>query len=191
VFEALLPNSGARPSFPAPLSAEVAREPWQIQAYFRLRRQIFALEQGLFEGSDRDLLDDSATPIVAQTQIAGMPDRVVGVVRIYSEGDGVWFGGRLGVDPSFRRVGAIGTALITEAVSTAHAWGARQFFATVQERNVRYFCRHHFQPLREIEVCGRPHRLMSAELAAYPATLSSQFGRRPTPVAEPWQRSVA
>jgi putative N-acetyltransferase (TIGR04045 family) len=191
VFDALLPNPGARPFFPAPLGAEVAREPWQVQAYFRLRRQIFALEQGLFEGSDRDGLDDSATPIVAQTQIAGMPDRVVGVVRIYAENEGVWFGGRLGVDPSFRRAGAIGSALITEAVSTAHAWGARKFFATVQERNVRYFCRHHFQPLREIEVCGRPHRLMSAELSAYPETLSSQYGRRPTISSEPWQRRVA
>jgi len=179
VFDALLPNPGVRPVFPAPpLSAEVARESWQIAAYFRLRREIFALEQGLFGETDRDAHDDVATPIVAQTQIAGMPDRVVGVVRIYPERDGVWFGGRLGVDPSFRRVGAIGTALITEAVSTAHAFGARQFFATVQERNVRYFCRHHFEPLRELDVCGRPHRLMAAALDAYPPALSSQWQRR-------------
>jgi hypothetical protein len=50
----------------------------------------------------------------------------------------------------------------------------------VQERNVRYFCRHHFRPLSALVVRGRPHRLMSAELAAYPAALSSQ-----------WQRQVA
>lgn len=183
MLEALLPDPGPRPIFPAPpLRARVAREPWQIAAYFRLRREIFALEQGLFDESDRDSHDSQALPIVAITEIAGMPDRVVGVVRIYEERDGAWFGGRLGVDPSFRRVGAIGTALITEAVATAHWLGATSFFATVQERNVRYFSRHHFRALDVIEVCGRPHRLMSAALDKYPPEWSSQRALGLTPL---------
>jgi putative N-acetyltransferase (TIGR04045 family) len=160
------------------ITAELAREPWQIAAYFRLRSEIFAAEQGLFEGSDRDPFDQHASAIVAQGEIAGMPDRVVGVVRIYREGDDTWFGGRLGVAHSYRRVGAVGSALITEAVSTAHAWGCRRFLATVQEANARYFERHHFQRLQAIELLGRPHFLMQADLERYPARLSSAWRAR-------------
>jgi putative N-acetyltransferase (TIGR04045 family) len=173
MFEALLPGGARLRTEPPLVVARVAAERWQIEAYFRLRRAIFTLEQGLFGETDRDAHDQHATPIVAETSIAGMPDRVVGVVRIYSERDGVWFGGRLGVDPDYRRVGAIGTALITEAVSTANGFGARRFFATIQQRNVRYFQRHHFQPLEAVEVCGQPHWLMEADLEQYPARLSS------------------
>jgi len=178
MFEALLPGGTRLRTEPPPVGARVATEAWQIEAYYRLRRAIFALEQGLFGESDRDAYDEHATPIVAETFIAGMPDRVVGVVRIFRESDGNWFGGRLGVDPDYRRVGAIGTALITEAVSTANGLGARRFFATVQERNVRYFQRHHFHPLDRVEVCGQPHRLMEADLAKYPAELSSVWQTR-------------
>lgn len=167
-----------RPQTAQQVRAELAREPWQIAAYFRLRREIFALEQGLFAGSDRDAFDDDASPIVAQGEIAGMPDTVVGVVRIYREDAQTWFGGRLGVARAYRRVGAVGTALITEAVSTAHAWGCRRFLATVQEANRRYFEHHHFVRLEAIELFGRPHFLMQANLDRYPAQLSSAFRAR-------------
>ena len=160
------------------IRAELAREPWQLQAYFQLRREIFGVEQGLFEGSDRDAFDDHASAIVAQGEIAGMPDRVVGVVRIYQEGKDTWYGGRLGVARAYRRVGAVGTALITEAVSTAHGWGCRRFLATVQEANARYFEHHHFQRLTAIELLGRPHFLMQADLERYPARLSSVWRAR-------------
>lgn len=160
------------------ISASVAREAWQIAGYFRLRSEIFAAEQGLFEGSDRDAHDEHATPIVAQGEIAGMPDGVVGVVRIYPQGDDTWFGGRLGVAHAYRRVGAVGSSLITEAVSTAHAWGCRRFLATVQAANARYFEHHHFQRLESIEVLGRPHFLMEASLAHYPESLSSGWRAR-------------
>jgi putative N-acetyltransferase (TIGR04045 family) len=158
--------------------AELAREPWQIRAYFQVRREIFAQEQGLFEGSDRDAYDDHAIAIVAQGEIAGMPDGVVGVVRIYQEGEGTWYGGRLGVSRAYRRVGAVGSALITEAVSTAHARGCRRFLATVQEANARYFEHHHFQRLQAMELLGRPHFLMQADLERYPARLSSVWRAR-------------
>ena len=160
------------------ISAELAREPWQVAGYFRLRSEIFAAEQGLFEGSDRDAFDEHASPIVAQGEIAGMPDGVVGVVRIYQEGKDTWFGGRLGVARPYRRVGAVGTALITEAVSTAHSWGCRRFLATVQEANARYFEHHHFRRLEAIELLGRPHFLMQADLERYPARLSSAWRAR-------------
>jgi putative N-acetyltransferase (TIGR04045 family) len=159
--------------------AEVATEPWQITAYFQLRREIFAAEQGIFADSDRDQHDAHASAIVAQGEIAGMPDGVVGVVRIYravpddSGARNTWFGGRLGVSRAYRRVGAVGTALITEAVSTAHSWGCERFLATVQEANARYFEHHHFRRLERLELLGRPHFLMQADLARYPARLAS------------------
>jgi putative N-acetyltransferase (TIGR04045 family) len=162
------------------IRAEVACEPWQIAAYFRLRQEIFATEQGIFVDSDRDQFDGHALPIVAQNEIAGMPDAVVGVVRIYraDEREDTWYGGRLGVSRSHRRVGAVGTALITEAVSTAHLWGCRRFLATVQCVNARYFEHHHFRRLEAIELHGRPHFLMEAELERYPARLASGFRAR-------------
>jgi len=160
------------------ITAELAHEPWQVAAYFRLRSEIFAAEQGLFAQSDRDAFDDHASPIVAQGEIAGMPDGVVGVVRIYRAEEHTWFGGRLGVLRSYRRVGAVGTALITEAVSTAHAWGCRRFLATVQEANVRYFEHHHFRRLEALELLGRPHFLMQADLERYPERLSSAYRAR-------------
>jgi putative N-acetyltransferase (TIGR04045 family) len=158
-----------RPSLGDQIVAEVATEGWQLAGYHELRRRIFADEQGIFAGSDLDEHDEHAWPIVAQSQIAGMSDQVVGVVRIYRSEPGTWYGGRLGVKAEFRRFGAIGTALITAAVSTAHALDCRSFLATVQPANVRYFERHHFRPLREVEVQGRAHQLMQADLGAYPA----------------------
>jgi putative N-acetyltransferase (TIGR04045 family) len=157
---------------PRPLASEVlarvATESWELEGYYGVRRAIFAEEQGIFESSDVDEHDARATPIVATSQIAGMPDEVVGVVRIYEPEPGVWYGGRLGVCPAYRRRGAVGAALIFTAVSTAHAWDCRRFLATVQVQNVRYFEHHHFRRLEEIVVKGRPHALMQAELSAFP-----------------------
>jgi len=160
------------------ITAELARESWQLEAYFRVRREIFVSEQKLFCESDRDGFDERATPIVAQSEIAGMPDCVVGVVRIYPDGKDTWFGGRLGVAAAYRRVGAVGTALITEAVATAHAWGCTRFLATVQAANARYFERHHFRCLETMDLLGRPHFLMQADLARYSPRLSSVWQAR-------------
>lgn len=162
-----------RPSLSTQFSAQVAREPWEVEAYWRLRRSIFAEEQALFEGSDIDEPDRHAIPIVAESHSAGMPECVVGVVRIYEVLSGgapshQWYGGRLGVDSEYRRQGAIGTALIATAVRTAHALGCQQFLATVQLKNVRYFERHHFRPRGPLEILGRPHMLMEADLGSHP-----------------------
>ena len=101
------------------ISAEVAKERWQLETYFRLRREIFEREQGLFTDSDVDEHDAHATPIVAMSQVAGMAFEVVGVVRIYRSEGGTWYGGRLGVAHDYRRVGVVGGALIHCAVETA------------------------------------------------------------------------
>jgi len=153
--------------------AHVATEPWQLAAYYRLRREVFAEEQGLFAHSDIDDHDARATPIVAVGQIAGMPDDVIGVVRIYPTDKGTWFGGRLGVSPRYRSRRIVGTSLICAAVSTAHAWGCKRFLATIQSRNIRYFEQHHFETIEPAEVCGQPHQLMQAQLAFYPPRVAS------------------
>ncbi len=158
-----------RPSLGAEIVAEIASERWQLREYWELRSSIFADEQGLFEGSDEDAKDAHALPIVAMSQIAGMADRIVGVVRIYPSENDTWYGGRLGVRREYRRFGAVGTALIDAAVCSAHFLGCKRFLATVQEQNVRYFERHHFAVREELSLCGRLHRLMEADLNVYPA----------------------
>jgi putative N-acetyltransferase (TIGR04045 family) len=90
------------------------------------------------------------------------------VVRIYPSEDGTWYGGRLGVAHDYRRVGAVGGALIHCAVETAHAWGCTRFLATVQRRNVRYFEHYAFRSLSELTLRRQPHQLMQADLGCFP-----------------------
>ena len=141
------------------------------RAYYALRRQVFAVEQGLFEVDDRDLHDAEAIPLVALSTCAGMPDEVVGVVRIYVDrADGaldVWYGGRLAVARSYRRYAEVGAALIRAAVGAARGLGAQRFYATVQQANVPYFVQHQFRSLHAVSICGQPHQLMEADLAAF------------------------
>lgn len=153
------------------LLTEVASERWQVHAYHQLRRRVFVAEQRLFVGSDTDEVDGQAFPIVAMTMSHGMADQVVGTVRIFRKpGDarGVWYGGRLAVDPAYRRHGSIGDALIRAAVCSAHALGCTRFLATVQLPIVRYFERHHFDVVGPTVVCGIEHALMHADLSHYP-----------------------
>ncbi|MBD0267917.1 MAG: GNAT family N-acetyltransferase [Cyanobacteria bacterium Co-bin8] len=153
---------------------QLARTDADVASYFDLRRQIFCEEQGLFNQHDRDDLDTIAYPIVAVVEETGQPDQVVGVVRIYEEQSRLWYGGRLGVHPDYRRVGRIGKGLIQKAVTTANEWGCDRFLATVQLQNVRFFQRLHWESLKEIDICGLPHHLMEADLAHYPANGESR-----------------
>lgn len=150
-------------------SFELALSDAKIADYFDLRQQIFCQEQGLFEGHDRDAVDDHAYPIVAIAHQPNQPDRVVGVVRIYEKSPRVWYGGRLGTHPDFRRGWRIGKGLIQKAVTTANTWGCDRFLATVQAQNVRFFTRLHWDSLKEIEILEKPHHLMQADLNFYPA----------------------
>lgn len=153
---------------------ELARSPQDVRAYFRLRQAIFCEEQGLFADDDIDETDAIAYPIIAveHNVIAGR--QVVGVVRIYEEQSRLWYGGRLGVHPAYRRVGRIGKGLIQKAVTTANAWGCDRFLATVQLQNVRFFRRQHWESIQEIAVCDRPHHLMEADLNFYPPNAESR-----------------
>ncbi len=168
MIDATLWGEPVSPFYSPNVTAQVASEPWQLEGYYDLRRTIFAEEQGLFDVSDVDDHDKVATPIVALGHVAGMPDEVIGGVRIYPTERGTWFGGRLGVCRRYRSRGVVGTSLIFAAVSTAHANGCTRFLATFQLQNVPYFERHHFFCVQKVEVCGQPHQLMEADLAVYP-----------------------
>jgi putative N-acetyltransferase (TIGR04045 family) len=144
---------------------QLARSPSDIEAYFQLRRLIFCQEQGLFQEDDQDEIDRIAYPIVA---IDSDTHQIIGVVRIYEPQPGIWYGGRLGTHPNFRKGWQIGKGLIYKAVTTANTWGCTQFLATVQLQNVRFFQRLHWQSLQEIILCDRPHHLMEADLTYYP-----------------------
>ena len=145
---------------------KLALSPNHIEAYFLLRQQIFCQEQGIFQMSDRDQYDSVAYPIVAINH----DNKIVGVVRIYETEPRLWYGGRLGVHPDYRRGGQIGKELINKAVTTANAWGCDRFLATVQLPNVRFFQRLHWNSIEEISICDQPHHLMEAELDFYPPT---------------------
>jgi putative N-acetyltransferase (TIGR04045 family) len=156
-------------AFVSPLvTAQIASEPWHLRDYFALRHAVFVEEQGMFDETDVDDHDEAATHIVVLGHAAGMPDDVIGGVRIYPAGGGTWFGGRLGVCPRYRARGLVGSALVFAAVSTAHAGGCTRFLATIQPASVPYFERRHFFGVRPIDVCGHPHLLMEADLDAYP-----------------------
>jgi putative N-acetyltransferase (TIGR04045 family) len=148
-----------------PYRFELAKTPQEIAAYFDLRHTIFVEEQGVFQGDDIDEWDAIAYPIVAMTAES---NQIVGVVRIYEPEPGSWYGGRLGTHPDYRRGWQIGKGLIQKAVTTANAWGCNQFLATVQLQNVRFFQRLHWDSLKEISICDRPHHLMQADLNYYP-----------------------
>lgn len=154
--------AGPPPARPAPerLRLKLAETPAELAGYRALRREVFVLEQGLFEEHDADPQDAGALPIVA---LAG--ERVVGVVRCYRKWEGVWFGGRLAVARD-HRTGTLGARLVRKACELMEARAdVTRFFATVQAQNVRFFqrlgwtCRG-----REFALKGHPHRLMEYPL---------------------------
>jgi hypothetical protein len=100
--------------------------------------------------------------------------------RVWEKGHeaeaGVWWGSRLAVAAPYRRIGALGTALIKLAVSSAHARGCTRFLAHVQAQNAPLFHRLHWRTLEEIELLGHPHHKMEADLAFYPPFASPELG---------------
>lgn len=158
---------GARAALSDDLLVRPAREAWERRDYYALRQAVFSDEQKLL-AHDKDSHDFRAIPIVALAHCCGVPDRVVGAVRIYEREPRLWYGGRLCVDREYRQHRLIGQALVNEAVARAIDLGCRRFLATVQAQNEAYFHRLHWRSLEALELHGMPHRLMQAELERYP-----------------------
>lgn len=157
---------------PCEYLVKLATERWERREARHLRRAVFCTEQGLFEHDDQDPIDREALTLVGLSCVFGMPDQVVGTVRIHLASEepdpGHWQGSRLAVHPAYRRAAGLGMALIRLAVGMAHARGATRFSARVQAQNAGLFQRLHWQTVEVVEWLGRPHHRMQADLAAYP-----------------------
>ncbi len=156
------------PFFASEYRVKFATNRFELQGAEDLRRQVFCGEQKIFADHDRDDIDRHAIPIVALTSLGIVTDEVVGTVRIHEAAPGVWWGSRLAVTQKYRKVGALGSALIRLAVSSAHARGCQTFLANVQYQNVKLFERMHWRSLSEIELHGVAHYRMQADLDFYP-----------------------
>ena len=170
MYEAFAPFS------PSEFRVKFAASRWEREGAHALRRAVFCEEQRIFDRDDRDAVDDYAIPLVALSMMGVAADRVVGTVRIHEEAPGVWWGSRLAVDADFRRVGAIGATLIRLAVSSAHAMGAQAFFAHVQAANGLLFQQMHWETLAPVDLHGRPHLKMRADLTRYAPCRAPEVG---------------
>lgn len=145
-----------------------AAQRWERDEAHALRRAVFCIEQGIFIGDDRDAIDDHAQLLVAMSCIGGMPDQVVGTVRIHEASPGVWWGSRLAVHAAFRSQGHLGATLIKLAVTRAHAQGCETFMAHVQSQNEALFHKLHWRTTGALTIHGRPHAEMQPDMDFYP-----------------------
>ncbi|OUM03621.1 MSMEG_0567/Sll0786 family nitrogen starvation N-acetyltransferase [Variovorax sp. JS1663] len=171
------PAAATRPSTSA-FRIQWASIPWMQREALALRRQVFCEEQRLFDRDDRDAIDAQAGTrlLVACSTLAGLPDEVVGTVRIHEAEPGLWWGSRLAVAAPWRRHAALGTGLIRLAVSSAHARGCREFLAHVQVQNVPLFERLHWRQEATVMLQGAPHAQMRADLRHYPPCRNPEGG---------------
>ncbi|ODN71032.1 MSMEG_0567/Sll0786 family nitrogen starvation N-acetyltransferase [Methylobrevis pamukkalensis] len=170
-----------KPYIPSDYQVKFATEAWERREAAALRRAVFCEEQKIFEGDDRDAIDDVAIPIVAVSLMGVVAHQVVGTVRIHEAEPGVWWGSRLAVCRRHRSVGPLGAALIRLAVSSANARGCRRFLANVQVQNGLLFRRMRWDKTGEIEIEGRPHFRMEADLSHYPPIVDAATGFRQVP----------
>lgn len=159
----------------ASVRIKLATTQQEVEATRAIRRAVFCSEQGIFEHDDTDAIDAIALPIAALLQ-SPQGDEVVGTVRIHQTEAGEWYGSRLAVARHARRIGSVGSGLIKLAVSTANAHGCHTFLAQVQAQNVPLFERLHWTSLQQMDIHGRPHHLMQADLAHYPPIHDGDVG---------------
>jgi putative N-acetyltransferase (TIGR04045 family) len=165
-----------KPFVPSEYQVKLATAAWEHGGALALRRRVFCEEQQIFRRDDRDAVDEVAITIVAVSLLGVTFDEVVGTVRIHEAEAGVWWGSRLAVDPRHRRIASLGAALIRLAVCSAHARGCHRFLAHVQAQNALLFQRLHWTTLAEVELHGRLHHRMEADLRFYPPILDGETG---------------
>lgn len=137
--------TASRPARTARLTCRAVSAPEELAAHFRIRHQVFVVEQGLFRspeagnggGWDRDVHDDDP----ATVHVVGLFDGVAcGTVRLYPipEEPGRWKGDRLAVLDGHRHHG-LGAPLVRFAVATAAARCGQEMEAYIQPANVTFF----------------------------------------------------
>ena len=153
-------------------------------AHFRIRHQVFVVEQGLFRdangseasgsgagasgsgaGQDWDAHDDDP----ATVHVVGLADGVIcGTVRLYPLAGAPrrWKGDRLAVLDGHRHQG-LGAPLVRFAVATAGQRGGREMEAFIQPANVRFFQWLGWRPVGGlVTYAGIPHQRMLIGLSA-------------------------
>ncbi|MGH3231914.1 MAG: MSMEG_0567/Sll0786 family nitrogen starvation N-acetyltransferase, partial [Streptosporangiaceae bacterium] len=138
-------------------------------AHFRVRHQVFVIEQGLFrgldgpaDGADTDARDDDPATI----HVIGLADEAIcGTVRLYPlDGPGRWKGDRLAVLASHRHLG-LGAPLVRFAVRSARMRGGREMEAFIQPANVAFFRWLGWRPAGGlVDYAGIPHQRMLIDL---------------------------
>jgi putative N-acetyltransferase (TIGR04045 family) len=147
-------------------TCRIATTPSDLEVHYRIRHQVFVVEQGLFDGSDVDSYDAVAESVHVLGLWDGEP---VGVVRLFplDPSTGLWQGDRLAVLPDFR-VRNLGKPLVRFAVATAAARAGREMVAHIQLPNVAFFERIGWRTYGEIEsYVGVAHQPMSIDLTRY------------------------
>jgi putative N-acetyltransferase (TIGR04045 family) len=132
----------------------------ELAVHFRIRHQVFVVEQNLFRSTgDRDVHDDDP----ATVHVIGFFDGTAcGTVRLYPvpELPGRWKGDRLAVLDSHRRHG-LGAPLVRFAVATAGARGGQEMEAYIQPANVTFFEWLGWRPVGGlVTYAGIPHQRM-------------------------------
>jgi putative N-acetyltransferase (TIGR04045 family) len=133
-----------RPPGCGPLTCRAVSTAGELAAHFRIRHQVFVVEQGLFRavggdgaGQDRDARDDDPATI----HVIGLADGIIcGTVRLYPlpGTDGRWKGDRLAVLAGHRHQG-LGAPLVRFAVAAAALHGGQEMEAYIQPANVTFF----------------------------------------------------
>lgn len=142
-------------------------DPAEIEMYRDLRRAAFVDEQGLFDGTDRDDLDDDPRTVVLVARVGAT---VVGGVRLAPVGArdiGWWTGSRLVVAPPARSARGVGSALVRAAAALAEQLGVIRFDATVQTRSAVLFRRLGWEATGGCVIGGVDHLRMRWPIDRY------------------------
>lgn len=138
-----------------------ARNQSEKSQAFKIRREVFVREQGLFIVSDQDDNDLDSIHLVAK-----LKERIIGTVRVYQEDKASdhWIGGRLAVKKNFRDTRA-GSNLVKEAMKRVQKKGCTVFTAHIQEKNIPFFLKLGWTPMEPVKPhFGQPHQKMQANL---------------------------
>jgi putative N-acetyltransferase (TIGR04045 family) len=162
--------TASRPAAAALTCAVVATEAERC-AHFRIRHQVFVIEQGLFggarggsAGNDTDDRDEDPATI----HVIGRADETIcGTVRLYPVAPGGrWKGDRLAVLASYRHLG-LGAPLVRFAVGSAARFGGWEMEAFIQPGNVAFFRWLGWRTAGGlVDYAGIPHQRMLIDLTA-------------------------
>jgi putative N-acetyltransferase (TIGR04045 family) len=174
---ASLPGRSSRTAATQLLACEAVATEAERCAHFRIRHQVFVIEQGMFGGSyggggggDTDVHDDDPATI----HVIGRADETIcGTVRLYPLGadagpdaGGRWKGDRLAVLASYRHLG-LGAPLVRFAVSSATRLGGREMEAFIQPANIAFFRWLGWRRTGDlVDYAGLPHQRMLIDLTS-------------------------